>query len=63
MFIKLTLSETGIEGEEIYINIKHVAAFRVHEDGTHVFSVNNDEDWWLVKESPKEILALINSQL
>jgi len=58
-FIKLTLSDN----ENIIVNTHWIDCIRIDEDTgvANVFYVNNDDEYYAVKETPEQILELINA--
>lgn len=54
-FIKLT----HISGNALYVNVNHLIAFGAQDGGTTYITMTNEDNFCRVKETPEEIVKLI----
>lgn len=54
--IKLT---SAINGIALYVNVSHLIAFGAQDDGSTYITMTNEDNFCRVKETPKEIMKLI----
>ena len=60
MFILLHLTSSG---DELYVGVSHIAAVWKNPIGTTVYMIGENEDYFAVKESVKEVTDLIHAAL
>jgi hypothetical protein len=52
---------TGADGTPVHLALNHITAIATEKGSTVVYTVDcSSESYWRVKESPEEVLKLIN---